>query len=230
MLMELRDAATGLDMQSASRIYFINPVLDLQIEAQAIGRARRASRKKLVTVETLVLVGSLEAVIIRRKEEMTQTQQRDCKSILDDKPIAEWIKNAKIHPLPRADNGGLAQTALLPNPLPVFMPGFGRPVMGDEGLLPLDPATPTPARMTVTAAALLGQDGTELPKEDDGNPNPTGAVPRTPTHPPLFLGSSRKRMREDGGGPSTPLPPRLGHSATGPGSASPRPPRRVRFE
>ncbi|KAK3938067.1 DNA repair protein rad8, partial [Diplogelasinospora grovesii] len=104
LLMDMTQAAFGLDMRSASRIYFINPVLNPQVEAQAIGRARRISQKRSVTVETLVLRGSLEEVIVRRRGEMTQAEQRKCaRSILDDKPIYEWILNARILPLPLPD-------------------------------------------------------------------------------------------------------------------------------
>jgi hypothetical protein len=143
--MDINQAALGLDMRSASRIYFINPVLNPQIEAQAIGRARRISQQKPVTVETLVLRGSLEEVIVRRREEMTAEEQRKCRTILDDKPIYEWILNARILTLPKEDddddrddgqmNGnvnkntkGLAQTARLKTPQLVFGRGFGRTV------------------------------------------------------------------------------------------------------
>ncbi|OIW35656.1 hypothetical protein CONLIGDRAFT_567960 [Coniochaeta ligniaria NRRL 30616] len=204
MLMDIGHAAFGLDMQSASRIYFINPVLDPQIAAQAVGRARRISQKKPVTVETLVLRGSLEEVIVRRKEEMTQAEQRKCKSILDDRPIYEWILNPKILPLPTGEVDGLAQTTMLQEPQFVFGQGFGRTVEEDEDLVPLPVSPTTPASLrnheqvrrasSVEAADVL-------------------------MHLPLQLGSSRKRTFDSPEGPSTPI------SST----FSPRLPRRVRF-
>ncbi|KAK4127048.1 helicase-like protein [Parathielavia appendiculata] len=130
LLMDITQAAFGLDMQSASRIYFINPVLNPQVEAQAIGRARRISQKKPVSVETLVLRGSVEEVIVRRRAEMTQAEQWKCRSILDDKSIYEWILNARILPMPDGhgdgDDGGPGQMALLETPLFLFGRGFGR--------------------------------------------------------------------------------------------------------
>lgn len=129
--MDITQAAFGLDMKSASRIYFINPVLNPQVEAQAIGRARRISQKKPVSVETLVLRGSVEEVIVKRRGEMTQAEQRKCRSILDDKPIYEWILNARIIPLPGGqgqgqDLPGPEQMAKLRSPQVLFGRGFGR--------------------------------------------------------------------------------------------------------
>src|SRR6478752_7718028 len=98
--MDISQAAFGLDMRVASRIYFISPVLNPQVEAQAIGRARRISQQKPVFVETLVLKNSIDEVILERKEHMTQAEHRRVQSILDDGPIYEWVKNARITPLP----------------------------------------------------------------------------------------------------------------------------------
>lgn len=106
--MDISQAAFGLDMQSASRIYFLTPVLNPQVEAQAVGRARRISQRKPVSVETLVLRGSVEEVIVRRRSEMTQAEMWKCRSILDDRPIYDWILNAKILPFssPSLDRTG----------------------------------------------------------------------------------------------------------------------------
>ncbi|KAK0718714.1 P-loop containing nucleoside triphosphate hydrolase protein [Apiosordaria backusii] len=144
LLMDITQAAFGLDMKSASRIYFINPVLNPQVEAQAIGRARRISQQKPVTVETLVLRDSVEEVIVQRRNEMTQAEQRKCKSILDDKPIYEWILNAKILPLPGGDGqpiNGPDQMARLQEPQFLFGRGSGREIgHPDEDILRADGA------------------------------------------------------------------------------------------
>ncbi|KAK1600630.1 P-loop containing nucleoside triphosphate hydrolase protein [Colletotrichum navitas] len=120
ILMDLTQAAVGLDMKAASRIYFINPVLNPQIQTQAIGRARRISQQKPVTVETLVLRGSIEEVIVERKKSMSQIEHWKCKSILDDRPIYNWIRNASIIPLAKDQNDCLAQTVPLNHPQPIF--------------------------------------------------------------------------------------------------------------
>ncbi|KAK0655645.1 P-loop containing nucleoside triphosphate hydrolase protein [Cercophora newfieldiana] len=139
LLMDITQAAFGLDMRSASRIYFINPVLNPQVQAQAIGRARRISQNKPVTVETLVLRGSIEEVIVKRRGEMSQAEIRKTHSILDDKPIYEWILNAKILPLPRGSGGeepsDMEQMAKLERPQVIFGRGFGRDVHPDQDIL-----------------------------------------------------------------------------------------------
>jgi len=134
LLMEISQAAFGLDMRAASRIYFLSPVLNPQVEAQAIGRARRISQQKPVTVETLVLRGSIEEVIVERKNEMTQAEHRKCKSILDDRPIYNWIRSVKISAMP-ADIPDHEQTAPLSSPQFLFGRRHRRATSGDDGLL-----------------------------------------------------------------------------------------------
>ncbi|KAH9433562.1 hypothetical protein MCOR02_005610 [Pyricularia oryzae] len=136
MLMDLKQAAFGLNMNSASRIYFVNPVLNPQVEAQAIGRARRIGQSKDVTVETLVLRGTLEELVVERKKKMTQEEHRRIKSIMDDKPFYEWFQNARILPLPDvAADDGPGQMAPLAVPVPLFGRGSGQIIHPDQDLL-----------------------------------------------------------------------------------------------
>lgn len=143
LCMDISQAAFGLDLRSASRIYFINPVHDPQVEAQAIGRVRRISQQKKVTVETLVLKDSLEEVIAERKHSMSQAEHRRCKTILDDRPIYDWIRNVKIVPLPEVDiDDRPSQMARLAAPQLIFGREFGREVSHpDEDILLYDPVT-----------------------------------------------------------------------------------------
>lgn len=135
MLMDIGQAAFGLDMRAASRIYFTSPVLNPQVQAQAIGRARRISQKKPVTVETLVLRGSMEEVIVQRKSKMSQAEHWKVRTILDDAPIYDWISDAKVRFDTDATTGPLEQFAFLKHPQPVFATGFGHQVHPDAGLL-----------------------------------------------------------------------------------------------
>ena len=123
--MDITQAAFGLDMQSASRIYFLSPVLNPQVEAQAVGRARRVSQRKPVSVETLVLRGSVEEVVVRRRGEMSAAEQWRCRSILDDGAIYRWILGVGILPL-EGDMDGMEGMARLERPLGLFGRGFGR--------------------------------------------------------------------------------------------------------
>ncbi|KAF4989584.1 hypothetical protein FGRMN_9046 [Fusarium graminum] len=135
LLMDISQAAFGLDMKEASRIYFISPVLNPQVEAQAIGRARRISQQKPVFVETLVLKNSIEEIILERKQHMTQAEHRQVRSILDVSSICDWIKNPRMMPLPKGEISKEGQMAPLSKPQYIFRRGFGRTMHPDEGLV-----------------------------------------------------------------------------------------------
>ena len=139
--MDISQAAFGLDMREASRIYFINPVLNPQVEAQAIGRVRRISQQKPVSVETLVLKNSIDEVILERKRHMTQAEHRQVKSILDIRPVYNWIKNAEIVQLPDVTGDNASQMAILRTPQHLFGRGFGKTLHPDEGLIPEESPT-----------------------------------------------------------------------------------------
>jgi SNF2 family DNA or RNA helicase len=93
LLMDVSQAAFGLDLSSASRVYFVNPVFSPQVEAQAVKRAHRIGQTKPVFVETLVLKGSIEEVILDRRSHMSNEEHHKCKNILDDQTMYDWIKN-----------------------------------------------------------------------------------------------------------------------------------------
>lgn len=177
LLMDIAQAAFGLDMRAASRVYFTSPVLNPQVEAQAVGRVRRISQQRCVTVETLVLKDSLEEVIMERKQSMTQAEHRKCKSILDDGPIYEWIRNAKIIPLPDIDlEDGPAQMVPLKVPQYVFGREFGRERLNpDEDILLEEPSSDGRSKVAVRV-------------EDDGN-----LASRTPEVKPTKVRSGAKR-------------------------------------
>lgn len=141
LLMDLTHAAYGLDMRAASRVYFINPVLNPQVQSQAIARVRRISQHREVSVETLVLKDSIDEVILDRKEHMTQAEHNKAKTILDVTSINNWIRNAKIVPVGDAGDCHAAQMVPLATPLHVFGKGFGRLANPDDGLIKDEPIT-----------------------------------------------------------------------------------------
>ncbi|RFU32482.1 hypothetical protein B7463_g3855, partial [Scytalidium lignicola] len=123
LLMDVSQAAFGLDISSASRVYFVNPVFSPQVEAQAVKRAHRIGQTKPVFVETLVLKGSIEEVILRRRKDMSTEEHNKCKTILDDQTMYDWIRNVRFMPIPTADVPGPAQMALLTTSQPLFSTG-----------------------------------------------------------------------------------------------------------
>lgn len=88
LIMDLRLASHGLTIISASRVYFINPVWQRSVEAQAIKRAHRIGQTKDVYVETLVLKGSLEEEIYKRRSQDEEPIQYRTK---DDKPQKKYV-------------------------------------------------------------------------------------------------------------------------------------------
>ncbi|KAH7163178.1 P-loop containing nucleoside triphosphate hydrolase protein [Dactylonectria estremocensis] len=173
LLMDISQAAFGLDMRAASRIYFINPVLNPQIEAQAIGRVRRISQQKPVSVETLVLKNSIEEVILERKMHMSQAEHRRVKSILDIRPIYDWIKGAKIIPLPEDKSDEMSQMTALHAPQFVFGRGFGRTMHPDDGII-LDDSGETKKRVVEPAESRQSM---VLKRAHDVGPGDEGQLP-----------------------------------------------------
>lgn len=69
LIMDLKLASHGLTINSATNVYFMNPVWSRHVEAQAIKRAHRIGQTKEVCVETLVLSGTLELEIYQNRHQ-----------------------------------------------------------------------------------------------------------------------------------------------------------------
>ncbi|KAJ9649307.1 hypothetical protein H2199_000082 [Coniosporium tulheliwenetii] len=123
MLLDIRCGALGLDINSASRIYFINPCNRPSVEAQAIKRAHRIGQTRPVYVETLVAKGTVEEAIFERAKAMTRTEHQETKTLEDDQKIKDIVMEAQAIPVDPAEAFGERQMARLHTPLQVF----GRP-------------------------------------------------------------------------------------------------------
>ena len=100
MLMDVHQAAHGLHIAAASRVFFVNPIWQPTVEAQAIKRAHRIGQKRPVYVETLVLQDTLEDRMLRRRKSMSaQEHHKAEKSLLDDDIMEQLIKDADFIPL-----------------------------------------------------------------------------------------------------------------------------------
>ncbi len=128
MLMNVHQAAHGLHIASASRVFFINPVWQPNVEAQAIKRAHRIGQTRAVYVETLVLKDTLEDKMLQRRKGMNaQEHQQAEKSLLDDPIMGQIIRDAKFLPLSEDEIHDVrSQIAKLKTPQQVF----GRVAMG----------------------------------------------------------------------------------------------------
>jgi hypothetical protein len=114
LLMDVRNAAYGLNLPSASRIYFVNPTCRPNVEAQAIKRAHRIGQTRPVYVETLVLEGTIEEKMLERSKRMTRSEHREAGHLEDDTGIREIIQSAR--PIPISDNELLDHMAPIETP------------------------------------------------------------------------------------------------------------------
>ncbi|KZF19924.1 hypothetical protein L228DRAFT_204781, partial [Xylona heveae TC161] len=100
LLMDVNQASHGLNMSSASRVFFVNAIWQPNVEAQAIKRAHRIGQTRPVYVETLVLKGTIEDQMLQRRKSMTnQELQKAEKSLLDDNGMTSIIQHAEFLPL-----------------------------------------------------------------------------------------------------------------------------------
>ncbi|KAL8839795.1 MAG: hypothetical protein Q9170_001606 [Blastenia crenularia] len=122
LLMDVHQAAHGLHIAAASRVFFANPVWQPTVEAQAIKRAHRIGQTRPVFVETLVLKDTLEDRMLRRRKNMSaQEHHKAEKSLLDDDVMEQLIKDADFIPLlPEEMHNARRQMAPLQHPQTLF--------------------------------------------------------------------------------------------------------------
>lgn len=120
LLMDVRNAAFGLNLPSASRIFFVNPVCRPNIEAQAIKRAHRIGQTRPVYVETLVLKDTIEDKMLERSRRMTRSEHHDAKALEDDGGIRQIIQSARIMTVYKRERVGAGQMAPLGIPQQVW--------------------------------------------------------------------------------------------------------------
>ena len=116
LLMDIHEAAHGLNIAAASRIYFVNPTCRPNIEAQAIKRAHRIGQTKPVYVETLVLRGTIEERMLERSNRMTSSEHRDASHLEDDIGMREIIQGARVLQISADESTSCGQMAPLEEP------------------------------------------------------------------------------------------------------------------
>ena len=63
-VLSVRAAAVGITLTSANHVFFLEPLLNIALGDQAVGRAWRMGQKREVTVKRLFVNGSVEEAII----------------------------------------------------------------------------------------------------------------------------------------------------------------------
>ncbi|KAF9127849.1 hypothetical protein BGW39_005513 [Mortierella sp. 14UC] len=77
IIMQTDLAAYGIDLSSASRVYFVSPVWKTDTLRQAIKRAHRIGQTRPVFVETLVIRDSFEEKILNRRQEIDDSARQE---------------------------------------------------------------------------------------------------------------------------------------------------------
>lgn len=126
--MDVRQAAYGLNLCTATRVYFVNPIWQRNVEAQAIKRAHRIGQTKPVYVETLVLRDTIEDQMLERRKAMTGAEQLNATEPLSDQSVSDIIKRAEFLHISDEERSGYGQIAKLSKPVNIF----GRPSQQDD--------------------------------------------------------------------------------------------------
>jgi len=165
LLMDLKQAALGLHIAAASRVYIVNPIWNAALESQAIKRAHRIGQTREVYIETLVLAGTFEEAMVRRKAEKfdkssSQTARdttqevgsqvstanmnipSESKDMLDDSGMVNVLKNIRFLKI-KDDEERFARLA---QSVPLFdmtpLKGAGNTLAGDKEPKKPEPRTP----------------------------------------------------------------------------------------
>ncbi|KAI4743141.1 hypothetical protein E4T50_06472 [Aureobasidium sp. EXF-12298] len=125
LLMDIGQAAFGLNFPSASRVFFINPVNRPQVEAQALKRAHRIGQTREVHAETLILKGTIEEKIFERARKMSRAEHKHAKELDDDGGIREIIQSAQPIPISSNEAEGVRSISFIRKPQQLFArPGW----------------------------------------------------------------------------------------------------------
>lgn len=115
LIMDLRLASHGLTIISATRVYFLSPVWQRSVEAQAIKRAHRIGQTHEVYVETLVLRDTLEEEIYKRRERNEPQQEKSDTArqyVIDDTGMQQFILKHNFLPTEGEESEYASFTAL----------------------------------------------------------------------------------------------------------------------
>ncbi|KAI1611766.1 P-loop containing nucleoside triphosphate hydrolase protein [Exophiala viscosa] len=142
LLMDLKQASHGLHVASASRVFIVSPIWQPSIESQAIKRAHRIGQTKPVYVETLVLKGTLEQKILKRRRQMSNAELVKAeKSLLDDGTMNGIIRAEGFLNIADGEDKQLIG-GKLDSPIPLFVRSHLRDAQtqaDDDLILALEP-------------------------------------------------------------------------------------------
>lgn len=88
LVMDLKLASHGLTIIAATHVFFINPVWNQSVEAQAIKRSHRIGQMNEVFVETLILENTLEEEMYNMRNDVKDSDRVE---LIDHGKIKEYI-------------------------------------------------------------------------------------------------------------------------------------------
>ncbi|KAG0040407.1 hypothetical protein BGZ82_003132 [Podila clonocystis] len=89
IIMDVQHAAFGIDLSSATRVYFVSPVWQTATMRQAIKRAHRIGQTRPVYIETLVIRGSFEETIWNKRIELDAELEPPLPSEPDESSVSD---------------------------------------------------------------------------------------------------------------------------------------------